>query len=426
MREDWLTLSYDDVVRKISTSGYKIKQRDYQELGAIPIIDQGKEFIGGYTDDVDKILPCSLPVIIFGDHTRNVKLVTKSFVPGADGTVVLETLDAFSPYLLLFFTQYLVATFRNKGYARHYHHIKKLPIPLPPLPEQRAIVAKLERLFSELDNGIANLKSARQKLELYRQSVLKKAFEGENPEENIKLDRVVSELSQGWSPKCERRSSKDINEWAVIKTSAVQAGNFFDFENKVLPRKLEPRKQHEIRKGNILITRAGPRIRVGICCLVKKTRPKLINCDKVYRVRLKADLVSSEYFEYALNSPHLVGKIEVLKSGSNDSGLNLKQNTFLQLEIPLPPLPEQHQIVREIESRLSVADRLMEDIDRNLEKADSLRHSILKKAFAGELLTKAELEACREEPDWEPAEKLLERIKAEKKKGKSGRRAKKQ
>jgi len=87
-----------------------------------------------------------------------------------------------------------------------------------------------------------------------------------------------------------------------------------------------------------------------------------------------------------------------------------------QTKIPLPPIQEQTKIVQEIESRLSVADKLAETILTSLQKAEALRQSILKKAFEGRLLSDAEVEACRKETDWEPVEKLLERIKQEKRK----------
>ena len=82
--------------------------------------------------------------------------------------------------------------------------------------------------------------------------------------------------------------------------------------------------------------------------------------------------------------------------------------------IPLPPLAEQHRIVVEVERRLSHCDTMEATIAESLQKAESLRQSILKKAFEGKLLNEQELEEARNAPDWEPAEKLLERIKAEK------------
>lgn len=285
--------------------------------------------------------------------------------------------------------------------------IKNLEVPLAPLPEQRAIVSKIEQLFSALDNGTANLKKAQAQLKVYRQAVLSFVVNGSSL---VPIGDVVQDLTQGWSPSCINRSSSDPEEWAVIKTSAVQHGRYIEHENKILPENLEPREQHEIEVGDILITRAGPRVRVGVCCLVRKTRPRLINCDKVYRIRVNKDLIHPEFFEAVMNSPEYMKAIEKIKTGSSDSGLNLTQNRFLTIEIPLPTLEEQHQIVQEIESRLSVCDKLEESIKESLQKSEALRQSILKRAFAGQLLTEDELAACRQEKDWEPAGVLLERF----------------
>lgn len=80
--------------------------------------------------------------------------------------------------------------------------------------------------------------------------------------------------------------------------------------------------------------------------------------------------------------------------------------------LPFPKtVSEQHAIVREIESRLSVCDKVEQSIGEALEKAEALRQSILKKAFEGKLLTEDEIAQCKQEADYEPAEKLLERIK---------------
>ncbi|NQE44673.1 hypothetical protein C5S31_01455, partial [ANME-1 cluster archaeon GoMg2] len=93
---------------------------------------------------------------------------------------------------------------------------------------------------------------------------------------------------------------------------------------------------------------------------------------------------------------------------------NIFQGKIRKIIFPLPPLAEQHRIVAEVERRLSVCDNMEATITESLEKAESLRQSILKKAFEGKLLNEKELEDARNAPDWEPAEKLLERIKAEK------------
>ena len=86
---------------------------------------------------------------------------------------------------------------------------------------------------------------------------------------------------------------------------------------------------------------------------------------------------------------------------------------FSKLLIKRPPLVEQRAIIKEIESRFSVCDRLYQEIERSLQKAEALRQSILKKAFEGRLLTESELAACRAALDWEPAQQLLARIQAQ-------------
>lgn len=259
----------------------------------------------------------------------------------------------------------------------------KLPIGLPNNETQQVIISKIEELFSELDKGIEDLKTAQQQLKTYRQSVLNLLANNENL---IPIENLIDKLDQGWSPKCENQSSVDKSQWAVIKTSAVQKGYFVEIENKILPTILNPKEQHEIEVGDILITRAGPRVRVGICCMVKHTRPKLINCDKVYRIKVNRKLILPEYLEYILNTPKYQDEIEKMKSGISDSGLNLTQKVFVKITIPVPPIEDQHSIVQEIESRLSVADKMEESIAQSLQQAEALRQSILKKAFSGELV----------------------------------------
>ena len=95
---------------------------------------------------------------------------------------------------------------------------------------------------------------------------------------------------------------------------------------------------------------------------------------------------------------------------------NLNTGMIGAFEIPVVSKAEQTQIVQEIETRLSVCDKLNEAIEQSLEKAQALRQSILKKAFEGKLLSQDELQNCRQQPDWEPAAKLLERVQNKKNK----------
>jgi type I restriction enzyme S subunit len=258
----------------------------------------------------------------------------------------------------------------------------QIPIPVPPLDEQEGIVAEIEKQFTRLDAGVASLKQGQTALRRYRASVLKAACEGQFSHEPISV--AIESLDQGWSPKCEPVPSPSDDFWAVIKTSAIQSGRFLEDENKQLPTTLTPRPHLELHPGDLLITRAGPRARAGVACLVRSTRPRLMLCDKAYRVRAKQEVADPAFLEIVLNAPHIVDAIDELKTGISDSGVNLTQRGFQELVIPLPPIAEQRRILAGVERRLSVIEELDATISAELQRAKRLRQAILQQAFQKE------------------------------------------
>ena len=256
------------------------------------------------------------------------------------------------------------------------------------LDEQQRIVAEIEKQFTRLDAGVTSLKSVQTALKRYRASVLKAACEGRlapiEAEWPVKpIDAAIKTLDQGWSPKCEREPSIDPNAWVVMTTTAVQPLQYLQSENKRLPASLQPRPHLEIAPGDILVTRAGPRSRTGVTCLVKATRPRVMLCDKAYRLRCKTEFAIPAFLEVVLNAPHVMKALNELKTGISDSGVNLTQSRFRELPIPLPSLTEQQLVVAEVEKRLSVIEELEAVVAANLQRATRLGRSILKQAFAG-------------------------------------------
>ena len=294
----------------------------------------------------------------------------------------------------------------------------KLSIPLAPAAEQRRIVAKIEELFSELDKGVESLKTARAQLKLYRQAALNNAVTGQllvergyrsspfGDDETTSLEDVIQELGQGWSPRCLNHPSPEEEIWGVIKTTAIQHLAFDEAKHKELPEYLEPRPHLSIKTGDILVTRAGPRRRVGVACLVRTCRSRLMLCDKAYRLRVDERKLLPEYLEMLLNSPTVLRDVEQLKTGINDSGVNLTQKRFLSLKIPVPSIADQNRTLAEVTSILSNIENAETQIKDVLLGGIALRQSILKKAFAGQLVV--------QDPNDEPASVLLERLKAEK------------
>lgn len=240
MREDWEEIIYSDAVYKVSTSLQKLKQKHYLKSGNIPIVDQGQDLIGGYTNDEKKKINCDLPVIVFGDHTKIIKLIDFQFASGADGTKILEPSKFILPKYLSLLTKILVFKIKDNGYARHYQHIEKEFLPLAPLPIQRAIVSKIEALFSDLDNGIANLKKAQEQLKIYRQAVLKKAFEGELTKEWREKQNnlpTAEELLKQIKQERKNHYNQQVEEWEKAVKEWEKKGKVGKKPNK--PRKLK-------------------------------------------------------------------------------------------------------------------------------------------------------------------------------------------
>lgn len=424
----WTIAKFEDLLDYIQPTNYIVKSTEYKDNYPTPVLTAGKSFIKGYTNETDGIFT-KLPTIIFDDFTTATQFVNFPFKVKSSAMKILQpTCDLVNIKLAYYYMQ----TIHLKGETHKRFWISEysqIPVPLAPLNEQKRILAKLEQLLTDLDKGIEYLETTQKQIRVYRQAVLQWAFEGKLTNKHVKenelpkgwkwspISDVISELNQGWSPKCENTNSTSNDEWAVIKTSAIQHINFEELENKRLPKHLIPRKQHELKNNDILITRAGPRIRVGVCCLVKNVRPKLLNCDKAYRIIADESKVLPVYLVQVLNTPRFLKIIDKCKTGGSDSGLNLTQTRFTSIEIPLPKdIEEQRRIISEIESRLSVCDKIEETIESSLQQAEALRLSIIKKAFEGKLVP--------QDPNDEPAEKLLERIRAAKGNGKPEKKEK--
>ena len=213
-------------------------------------------------------------------------------------------------------------------------------------------------------------------------------------------------IRQGWSPQCENHPAESHDDWAVLRTSAIQDGTFVDAENKKLPPSLEPRTQLEVIAGDILMTCAGPRARCGVTSLVRSTRPRLLISGKMYQLRADPEIVERHFLEFFLRESHTKKKIDEMKTGISDSGLNLTHDRFRTLTIPLPPLPEQKRIVAKIEELFSELEAGEASLRKARRQLGVYRQSLLKQAFEGKLAQKWRTQ----HPETEPASNFLERI----------------
>ncbi|MCA6586625.1 MAG: restriction endonuclease subunit S, partial [Pseudanabaena sp. M051S1SP1A06QC] len=164
-----------------TSTNKKVPQKEYLTTGKVPIIDQGEEFIGGYTNDDSLAYDGELPVIIWGDHTRIIKLVNSPFVQGADGVKVLQP----SRVVNKLYAYYAMKAIElpNKGYSRHFKFLKESSFPLPPLNEQRRIVDKLDRIGDRQRSARNELSHIPKLIARYKQAVLAAACSGKLTED---------------------------------------------------------------------------------------------------------------------------------------------------------------------------------------------------------------------------------------------------
>jgi type I restriction enzyme S subunit len=339
--------------------------------------------------------------------------------------------------------------------------LRNLKIPIAPLPEQRAIVAKIERLFSELDAGINYLKAAREQLKIYRQAVLKKAFEGELTKQwreqqtnlptaedllqEIKKERgadtkingnktkpikslteseltKLPKLPETWcwvrfdevTQKAERVNVRYMNSNEEFKY--LDIGGINNQTNKIESYKIytwasaPSRAQQIVLKGDTLFSTVRTYLR-NIAKVDKDEYDKEICSSGFTVIRGIETYINSSFIFYLSIYEGFLQPLNSLQTGTSYPAVR-DSDVFLQ-PFPLCSLQEQNQIVQEIETRLSVCDNIEANIKEALFKAKALRQSILKKAFEGKLLDDQELEETRRAPDWQPATQLLERIKTE-------------
>jgi type I restriction enzyme S subunit len=285
--------------------------------------------------------------------------------------------------------------------------VSKVIFPLAPLPEQRAIVAKIEQLFSELDNGIANLKTAQQKLTLYKQAVLKKAFEGGFTEgEPRKLSTVCKKIQIGPFGSQLHREDYITDGIPLINPMHIQEGKVKPNNTYTISEeKKESLPNYIMHVGDVIMGRRGE---MGRCALITdKENGWFCGTGSLY-LRPDSEKVNSTYLNLYLGSQ--VIKRLLSEQAAGTTMMNLNKKIIQNLPFPSHTLSEQNQIVQEIESRLSVCDKVQETISQNLAKSEALRQSILKKAFSGKLLTETELTACRNAPDYAPASELLKKL----------------
>jgi type I restriction enzyme S subunit len=271
-------------------------------------------------------------------------------------------------------------------------------IPLPPLSEQRRIVAKLERLLGKVADCQARLEKIPKLLGRFRQSVLAAAFQGDYPKNSVK-NLLAESLCNGHSV------NTSSSGFPVLRLTCLKDGKIDLSERKTGDWSREDAKKYFVRKGDFYISRgSGSRSHVGRGGLLAEQPDEVAFPDTLIRLRANPDLIVPTFLSLIWNSSILREQIE--GAAHTTAGIwKISQKDIEGFMIPTPPLEKQKEIVSRVEALFRYADQLEERYRVAKVNIDKLTQSVLAKAFRGELTP--------QDPNDEPASVLLERIRAE-------------
>ena len=360
---------------------YIVESTDYNDTYETPVLTAGKSFILGYTDEKEGIYD-QLPVIIFDDFTTASQYVNFKFkVKSSAMKILTPVTELVLPKYIYYRIQ--IIQFDHSTHKRYWiQQYSKIRVSIPPIPEQECIVARIEELFSQLDAGVETLKKTKAQLVVYRQAVLKEAFEGDYPRKQLK---EFSKAISGFAFKSSRYSPD--GNYVVVKIGNVKERHF-DF-SRDLTKTLEADdsilEKYLLRRGDCLITLTGSRGKrdYGFVAMVGNQNNYLLN-QRVAALRFDQSVALPEFFQYYLASPSYRDMFFGYETGNVGQG-NVGIKALLDPYVILPDIDMQKRIVEDVEDRLSVCDSIEQTVDTALQQAEAMRQSILKDAFEGRL-----------------------------------------
>lgn len=252
----------------------------------------------------------------------------------------------------------------------------KIEMPVPSIDEQRRIVSRIEELFSELDNSVSTLQKTKEQLKVYRQAVLKEAFDSINAD-SVCIQEVCKNIVD-----CPHSTPKWTRDgYLCLRTTNFRRG-YLDLSepNYVSKDTFDTRNQRLIpMPGDVLYSREGAIL--GLACIIPADTYVCLG-QRMMLLRAGSRL-SNMYLMHFLNSPRLTNFVASVTGGSASPHVNV--GDIKKFQMPFPGIDEQDKIVEFIESRLSVCDSIERTIDTALQQAEAMRQSILKQAFEGRL-----------------------------------------
>jgi type I restriction enzyme S subunit len=437
--ESWERIPIGDIAE--IDNGFAFKSKSFNKQGeGMPLIrirdvtrGETETYYDGEYDEPFLVNPGDLLIGMDGDF-NSARWTGRQALLNQRVCRVRLTSDVFSEGFLTYALQPYLDEINKETSSVTVKHlssktVSQIPLPFPPLPEQRRIVARIEELFSRLDAGVAALRHAKAQLQRYRQSVLAAAVTGQltqawreqhpdtEPADEL-LERILEAHREKWNGRgkykeptsCENRDLPNLPQsWVWGTTTQLfneikdgthdtpkyqESGIPFITQKHIKPQGLvfedykfisQADHEHFYKRsnpeaGDILISMIG--VNRGQSCIVPAT--EVFSIKNVGLFKPHHELTNVKFLQTAVSS--LPAQQRLLKKSKGGAQPFVGLTELRNWALPLPPLAEQHQIVAEVEARTTTIDHLDAELDRQITRSNRLRQSTLAAAFAGNLL----------------------------------------
>ena len=375
----WAEYSLGQLLSYEQPTPYIVESTDYNDKYKTPVLTAGKSFLLGYTDE-DFGIYNSLPVIIFDDFTTATQYVNFPFkVKSSAMKILTANTELVLPKFIFYRMQ--IIEFDHSTHKRYWiQQYSKIKVQIPSIPEQECIVARIEELFSQLDSGVETLNKVKQQLAVYRQAVLKEAFDKYH--DFVPLGQLSERIFDGPFGSHLKTADYTNNGVRVVRLENLKSGWFDDSKQSyVSPEKYETICAHTILPSDLIMsTFISESIKV---CQLPKPVEFAVNKADCIGIRLKKGIQPKFIMFYLLSRQAYVALIHQVH-GATRPRVNTKQ--IKAILVPFANEDMQNRAVAEVERKLSICDSIEQTVDAALQQAEAMRQSILKSAFEGRLI----------------------------------------
>lgn len=365
------TVAFLDAVEDVSGGNTKVPKSKFLETGPLPIVDQGREAIAGFTSDTSLSVNHETPLIVFGDHTRAVKYVDFPFAMGADGTKLLAVRTGFDPK---YFFHFLRATdIPDAGYSRHFKFLKEIRVPKPPLEEQRRIAAILDHadtVRTKRRHQIAHF-------ETLTSSIFNEMFGGRSADTQLS-DSLKTSLVFTDGDWVESKDQDPTGSVRLTQLADIGDGVWLDRSDRYLTAaKATELRCTRLEEGDVLIARMPDPL--GRACVYPGASQASITVVDVCVIRIDPEKHVPQWLASAINAPY--SRAQILNFATGSTRVRISRKNLQKVVLPTASLTEQLEFTRRVSK---VRSAVLEAVEA-LAAVDKLFASLQARAFRGEL-----------------------------------------